>query len=223
MCELDLTTTQAPTGVQGFALSPWLIAGLVSLTILAAVGYVIYRSKNRKKAALIAGIALAWALGLGFAFAQLVPGLPEKLPAPIGSEGQSADRTMTLEEAQRQVPFQILVPSYLPVRIDEQGRRWIDFELENVRLEQGNRGADALVVVTYFNDRANSEIQIWEQPSNGRRIDLGESNLQIGNSYAKVAQDGDRTDITWESNGTWVELSGEYGKLEIIKTAKSMR
>ncbi len=198
-----------------------MIAGVLAAAIIGVVGYLVYRSKNRRKAGLVVGIALAWSLGLGFAFAQLVPGLPQKLSLPIGLEGQSVPRTMTLEDAQRRVPFPILVPTYLPLRADRQGSSVTDFQLESVRLEQGVPGGDATVVLTYFADRSSSEMQIRERAASDL-VGLGEANLKIGEYNAKVTTDGNRTMVVWGTGETWVEMSAEYGKIEIIKTARSM-
>ncbi|RJQ53223.1 MAG: DUF4367 domain-containing protein [Actinobacteria bacterium] len=187
------------------------MAAAVGAVALVALAYLIYRSKDRKRAALIVGLALAWVFGLGFAFAQFVPGTSQILPVPFALEGESSERVMTLAEAREAVSFPILAPSYLPS----------EFRLENVRVTQA-RGAAALVILSYYDDRTNSELKIWERRSRGPAVRLGESNLTIGGSYAKLTVSGDRTAIVWTEGQTTIELSGEYGKNEMIKTARSM-
>lgn len=206
--------TRRPLPTHTAAPSPWLwaLAGVVVLAALAGVGYLIYTREDRKRAALVAAVCLVWAIGLGTAFSQLFPGVAQRLPLPFLIEGQPDAREVPLDRAKQIASFPIYVPSYLPS----------EFALESVHVQRAGKSSGTVVLLTYYDRRSNSEIQVWESEAAGPAVSPGESNLQVMGEYAKVTPSTEGTVIEWSYGTTRLELSGDFGKVELIKIARSM-
>lgn len=201
--------TQTPT-------TPWWVwvAGAAALLLVAAaLGFLIYRSSNRKKTGAIVAIAIIWVLGIGGALSQLFPGITQRLPMPFGLEGQPDVRQVTIEQAKALAAFPVYVPVYLPGRLT----------LESARVQHAGRSTGVVVILTYYDPRSSSQVEIWESQANGPAISTGQANMKIMGQNARVTSSARNTSIEWSIGPTRVEITGEYSRLQLEQIAKSMR
>lgn len=162
---------------------------------------------------IVTGVALAWILGLGFAFAQFVPGVAGRLPTPFALEGQGVDREVTLHEARDSVSFHVFVPTHLPR----------GFRLESIKLAGAGRPSDGILTISYYDRRSGAELQVRQTHTSGPAVTPGQANLKIMGQDAEVTTTQELTAIEWSYGTTRIEMSGRYGKAAMIRIANSMR
>lgn len=191
----------------------WAIAATVVVVIAAALVYLVYRSKNRRRTGFIVALSVTWVLGLFAAFAQLFPGVAQRLPVPLGLEGQPNTRIVTLDEAKRIADFPVYSPSHLPSR----------FELEEIRVQRAGKSSGTVVVLIYYDHRSNSQLEVWQDRVAEPAIMPGQANLKVMGQDARIGPSPDGTSIEWSVGVTRIEITSDYARPELIKVARSMR
>ena len=139
---------------------------------------------------------------------------------PEGAEVQTMDmnklvlpQAMTLEEAQEEATFDILVPSYLPD----------GHEFEDAMVIQG---FVETVSLTYKNDDERlgiSEIDFEDEPQTSLIMNSAEVISINGVEGKLVTVFDDNKMLQWEIGNTQLTLSGSLDKEELIQIAESMQ
>lgn len=191
----------------------WAAGAAVILVIAAGLGFLIYRSRNRKKTAAIVAISVVWVLGVGGALSQLLPGLTQRLPMPLSLEGQRDVREVTLAQAKSIAAFPIYTPTYLPGKLTS----------ESVRIQRAGRSSGVVVILLYYDPRSSSQVEIRQSQASGEAITPGQSNLSMMGQNARVTSTAGGSMIEWSIGPTFVQVAGEYPKQQMIQLARSMR
>jgi hypothetical protein len=185
----------------------------VLLAIVAALGFVIYRSRNRRKTGAIVAISVVWVLGVGGALSQLVPGITQRLPMPLSLEGQRDVREVTLAQAKDIAAFPIYTPTYLPGKLSS----------ESVHVQRAGRSSGVVVILLYYDPRSSSQVEIRQSQAGSEAVSPGQSNLSIMGQNARVTSSAAGSTVEWSIGPTFVEIAGEYPREQMIQLARSMR
>lgn len=190
-----------------------MVGGVVVVAIIAGLAFLVYRSADRKRTAAIVGVCVVWTLGVGVALAQFFPGVGQRIPVPVTLEGQRNVREVTLDQAKKVAAFPVFAPTHLPGRL----------KLESLRVHHAGRSTGVIVIQTYYDDRSNTQVEIWQSAANGFAVTPGQANQKIMGQDALVTVSARTTSVEWSVGTTRLEMTGDYGRREMVKVAQSMR